>query len=65
MNGDPWAAPADEFVAEAYPTVKGQVRTYVLHHQLLDHLPSPPATVLDVGVGRAINPSRWPGRATR
>ncbi len=51
MNGDPWAALADEFVAGAYATVKGQVRTYVLHHQLLDHLPSPPATVLDVGGG--------------
>ncbi len=51
MNGDPWAALADEFVEEAYATVKGQVRTYVLHHQLLDHLPSPPATVLDVGGG--------------
>ena len=51
MNADPWAALADEFVAGAYATVKGQVRTYVLHHQLLDHLPSPPATVLDVGGG--------------
>ena len=52
MNGDdPWAALAGEFVEGAYATVKGQVRTYVLHHQLLDHLPSPPATVLDVGGG--------------
>jgi len=52
MTGDdPWAALAGEFVEGAYATVKGQVRTYVLHHQLLDHLPSPPATVLDVGGG--------------
>jgi S-adenosylmethionine-dependent methyltransferase len=27
------------------------VRTYVLHQQLLEHLPPPPATVLDVGGG--------------
>ncbi|MGH3600643.1 MAG: class I SAM-dependent methyltransferase, partial [Pseudonocardiaceae bacterium] len=31
--------------------VKGYVRTYVLHHHLLEHLPEPPATVLDVGGG--------------
>ena len=42
---------ADRFVDEAYATVKGYVRTYVMHHQLLDHLPPPPASVLDVGGG--------------
>ncbi|RZS32523.1 methyltransferase family protein [Herbihabitans rhizosphaerae] len=31
--------------------MKGRVRTYVLHCHLLDHLPPPPATVLDVGGG--------------
>ena len=31
--------------------MKGHVRTYVLHQQLLEHLPPPPATVLDVGGG--------------
>jgi S-adenosylmethionine-dependent methyltransferase len=31
--------------------VKGRVRTYVLHQHLLEHLPSPPACVLDVGGG--------------
>jgi S-adenosylmethionine-dependent methyltransferase len=31
--------------------VKGHVRTYVLHQQLLEHLPPPPASVLDVGGG--------------
>jgi SAM-dependent methyltransferase len=57
MNGDErpeaWAssALADQFVDEAYATVKGYVRTYVMHQQLLEHLPSPPATVLDVGGG--------------
>ena len=31
--------------------MKGYVRTYVLHQHLLEHLPPPPATVLDVGGG--------------
>jgi SAM-dependent methyltransferase len=48
---DVWAALADPFVEGAYATVKGRVRTYVLHHQLLEHLPPPPAAVLDVGGG--------------
>jgi SAM-dependent methyltransferase len=51
MPEDPWAALAHQFVDGAYASVKGHVRTYVLHHQLLDHLPPPPATVLDVGGG--------------
>lgn len=48
---DAWAALADPFVDGAYATVKGRVRTYVLHQQLLEHLPPPPASVLDVGGG--------------
>jgi len=48
---DSWAELADLFADEAYASVKGHVRTYVLHQQLLDHLPPPPATVLDVGGG--------------
>ncbi len=53
MDDDPWAGTglADLFVDGAYATVKGYVRTYVMHHQLLAHLPAPPATVLDVGGG--------------
>jgi S-adenosylmethionine-dependent methyltransferase len=31
--------------------VKGYVRTYVMHQQLLEHLPEPPVPVLDVGGG--------------
>lgn len=50
---DRWDALADAFVDGAYATVKGRVRTYVLHEQLLRHLPAPPATVLDVGGGAA------------
>jgi S-adenosylmethionine-dependent methyltransferase len=48
---DAWETLADPFVDGAYATVKGQVRTYVLHHQLLRHLPPPPVSVLDVGGG--------------
>ena len=49
MSDDTWASSslANLFVDEAYATVKGYVRTYVMHQHLLEHLPSPPATVLD------------------
>lgn len=48
---DRWAPLADPFVDGAYATVKGRVRTHVLHRQLLAHLPPPPGHVLDVGGG--------------
>jgi SAM-dependent methyltransferase len=48
---DTWASLADQFADGAYASVKGRVRTYVLHQQLLSHLPPPPAPVLDVGGG--------------
>ena len=48
---DTWAGLADLFADEAYASVKGYVRTYVMHHQLIEHLPPPPVTVLDVGGG--------------
>lgn len=51
MVEDAWQGLADRFVDGAYATVKGQVRTYVLHRQLLRHLPPPPVSVLDVGGG--------------
>ena len=51
MSDDSWAGLSDQFADEAYASVKGRVRTYVLHHQLLEHLPNPPASVLDVGGG--------------
>ena len=51
VGDDTWASLADQFADEAYASVKGPVRTYVLHQQLLEHLPSPPAAVLDVGGG--------------
>jgi S-adenosylmethionine-dependent methyltransferase len=48
---DTWAGLADRFADGAYASAKGRVRTYVLHQQLLEHLPEPPARVLDVGGG--------------
>lgn len=51
MSDDVWASLADRFVDDAYASVKGQVRTYVLHHHLMEHLPRPPAAILDVGGG--------------
>jgi SAM-dependent methyltransferase len=50
-DDDAWAALVGRFADEAYASVKGHVRTYVMHHQLLDHLPEPPATIVDVGGG--------------
>jgi SAM-dependent methyltransferase len=51
VGDDSWAGLADRFADEAYATVKGYVRTYVMHQQLLEHLPAPPAALLDVGGG--------------
>jgi S-adenosylmethionine-dependent methyltransferase len=53
MSDDPWASDslANLFVDEAYASVKGYVRTYVLHQHLVEHLPPPPAALLDVGGG--------------
>jgi SAM-dependent methyltransferase len=51
VGEDIWASLADQFADKAYASVKGLVRTYVLHHQLLEHLPPAPARVLDVGGG--------------
>jgi S-adenosylmethionine-dependent methyltransferase len=51
VGDDTWAGLADQFADEAYASVKGRVRTYVMHQQLLEHLPAPPAPVLDVGGG--------------
>ncbi|WP_420848570.1 methyltransferase domain-containing protein, partial [Protofrankia coriariae] len=51
VTEDVWAGLTDRFVEGAYATVKGRVRTYVLHRHLMDHLPPPPAAVLDVGGG--------------
>jgi SAM-dependent methyltransferase len=51
VGDDIWASLVTPFADDAYATVKGYVRTYVMHQQLMEHLPAPPATVLDVGGG--------------
>ncbi len=51
MNEDLWASLVGQFVDGAYASVKGLVRTYVMHQQLLEHLPPLPAQLLDVGGG--------------
>lgn len=51
MGEDTWEDLAELFVDGAYASVKGYVRTYVMHQHLLGHLPPPPAPVLDVGGG--------------
>jgi ubiquinone/menaquinone biosynthesis C-methylase UbiE len=51
MDEDAWASMADQIADRAYESVKGYVRTYVMHQHLLEHLPPPPAPVLDVGGG--------------
>jgi SAM-dependent methyltransferase len=51
VSDDAWAALADKFADDAYASVKGYVRTYVMHQHLLENLPPPPAAVLDVGGG--------------
>lgn len=51
MQNDVWAGLADRFAEGAYATVKGRVRTSVMHRQLLGHLPPAPARILDVGGG--------------
>jgi S-adenosylmethionine-dependent methyltransferase len=51
VSDDTWAGLVDKFADEAYASVKGYVRTYVMHQQLLEHLPEPPVPVLDVGGG--------------
>jgi S-adenosylmethionine-dependent methyltransferase len=48
---DPWAALADRFVDEHYRTLRGRVRTHVIARHLRDHLPRPPAALVDVGGG--------------
>ena len=51
MVDDAWAGLADQFVDGSYASVKGYVRTHVMHQHLLEHLPAPPVAVLDVGGG--------------
>lgn len=47
---DVWDAAGADFV-EQYDRLYGQVRTHVIDRQLREHLPPPPATVVDIGGG--------------
>ncbi len=48
---DPWAPLVDRFVDAHYASLHGRVRAYVIDQHLRDHLPAPPASVVDVGGG--------------
>lgn len=50
-DGDGWAPLAERFVEHHYGSLRGRVRTHVIHAHLVDHLPPPPARVVDVGGG--------------
>lgn len=48
---DRWAGLAERFVEGHYRSLRGRVRTHVVHEHLLAHLVPPPARVVDVGGG--------------
>jgi SAM-dependent methyltransferase len=48
---DAWAPHVERFVDVRYSTLGGRVRTHVIDAHLRQHLPAPPAPVLDVGGG--------------
>lgn len=61
---DAWAALADPFVEGTYASVKGQVRAFVLHAQLLRHLPDPRRRSSTSEGAQHTSRCRWPGSAT-
>ena len=48
---DAWAGLADQFVNRHYGSLRGRVRTHVIHQHLRAQLASPPLRVVDVGGG--------------
>jgi SAM-dependent methyltransferase len=48
---DAWAELADRFVDGHYGTLRGLVRTHVIHEHLRVHFPPPPVSLVDVGGG--------------
>jgi SAM-dependent methyltransferase len=48
---DPWAALGGRFVDGDYGSLRGRVRTHVIHEHLRAHLASPPPQIVDVGGG--------------
>lgn len=51
MGDDVWGGLAEGFVDRHYGSVRGRVRTHVIHQHLVAHLPSSPARIVDVGGG--------------
>jgi SAM-dependent methyltransferase len=50
-TADPWADLGRRFVDGHYSSLRGRVRTHVVHEHLVAHLPPPPARIVDVGAG--------------
>jgi SAM-dependent methyltransferase len=51
VTEDAWAPLADRFVDGHYGSLRGRVRTHVIDCHLREHLPTPPARLVDVGGG--------------
>jgi len=50
-TADPWAALGERFVGGHYGSLRGRVRTHVIHEHLRAHMAPPPARLIDVGGG--------------
>ncbi len=50
MSDGRWDSVASDFVKH-YTSLYGQVRTFVIHDHLVQHLPSAPAEIVDIGGG--------------
>jgi SAM-dependent methyltransferase len=48
---DAWSSLADRFVDKHYGSLRGRVRTRIVHQHLLAHLAPPPLHIVDVGGG--------------
>jgi 2-polyprenyl-3-methyl-5-hydroxy-6-metoxy-1,4-benzoquinol methylase len=48
---DAWAGLADRYVDGHYGTLRGVVRTHVIHEHLRVHVPPPPLRLVDIGGG--------------
>jgi S-adenosylmethionine-dependent methyltransferase len=48
---DAWSSLAEQFVVGHYGSLRGRVRTHVIHQHLKAHLPPAPAEIVDVGGG--------------
>ena len=51
VSHDQWAPLADSFVDQHYGSLRGRVRTHVIHEHLRQHLGPAPQRVVDVGGG--------------